>query len=110
MFVLAGEGLVWLNGTVYPVCGGDVVGLPSGTGIAHTFINDEKPCEDEFEEGGSEEGGNTGGSPLVLWIFGENKRRSGDRVFYPLHPEKERTFERWWEGESADYFNHFTWI
>ncbi|QRW04787.1 cupin domain-containing protein [Ceratobasidium sp. AG-Ba] len=83
VFVIQGEGLVWLDGQVFPVSAGDAVGFKGGTGLAHTFINDSNALGGE-------------GQDLVTWIVGEN-RRSEDRVVYPLHPEKKTTFKRWWE-------------
>ncbi|KAG8903138.1 hypothetical protein FRB99_003681 [Tulasnella sp. 403] len=90
IFVLGGDGLVWINGHVYPVSTGDAVGFAGGTGDAHVFINDSNAEEP------------LGGQDLALWIFGENRRRSGDRLYYPLNPEKkddDRIAERWWDGE-----------
>lgn len=83
VFVIQGEGLVWLDGHTFPVSAGDAVGFRGGTGLAHTIINNSNSQDGES------------GQDLVLWIVGEN-RRSEDRVVYPIHPEKSKTFARWW--------------
>ena len=88
---MGGQGLVWINGYTYPVSTGDAVGFPSGTGDAHVFINDSN-AEDEL----------AAGEALVLWIFGENRRAKGDRVYYPLNLDKEEDLVssgRWWTSE-----------
>ncbi|KAG8706119.1 hypothetical protein FRC08_001265 [Ceratobasidium sp. 394] len=84
VFVIQGEGSVWLDGHVFPISPGDAIGFKGGTGLAHTIINNSNASGDES------------GQDLVTWIVGEN-RRSEDRVVYPLHPEKRQTFKRWWE-------------
>ena len=83
--VLGGEGLAWINGHTQPVSTGDVIGFPAGTGDAHVFINDSN-SEDALA-----------GQDLAMWIWGENKRKTGDRVFYPLLPD--RVQENKWTGE-----------
>jgi uncharacterized cupin superfamily protein len=40
IFVLEGTPDVWIDGEMFRLTEGDAVGFPSGTGIAHTFIND----------------------------------------------------------------------
>ncbi|CAE6428408.1 unnamed protein product [Rhizoctonia solani] len=84
VFVIQGEGLVWLDGHTFPVSSGDAIGFRGGTGLTHTIINDSNA---------NDEGS---GQDLVLWIVGEN-RRSEDKVVYPMHPEKAKTFPRWWK-------------
>lgn len=84
VYIVSGNGLVWLNGHVQPVREGDAVGFPGGTGIAHCFINDSNANGEE-------------GEPLILWIIGQNRRLEGDLVHYPLHPEKQH--QRHWTGE-----------
>ncbi|KAG8919196.1 hypothetical protein FRC00_011632, partial [Tulasnella sp. 408] len=84
-----GNGLLWFNGHVHPVTTGDAIGFPAGTGDAHTFINDSN--QDDA----------LGGHDVALWIFGENKRKTGDKIFYPLKPEnkeKPSLEGRWWDA------------
>ncbi|KAG8965893.1 hypothetical protein FRC03_012825 [Tulasnella sp. 419] len=88
IYVLKGRGIVWMNGYVYPVSQGDAIGFPSGTGIAHVFINDSNSQNEEE------------GEDWELWIFGENKRRHGDKLYYPLNPEKRpklAALNQWWD-------------
>ncbi|KAG8901333.1 hypothetical protein FRC01_009876, partial [Tulasnella sp. 417] len=88
VFVLGGDGVVWINGYVHPITTGDAIGFPAGTGDAHTFINDSN--QDDA----------LGGHDVALWIFGENKRKTGDKLFYPLKPENKEKPElegRWWD-------------
>ncbi len=66
VYVLEGAPHLWLDGELYPLRPGDAVGFPSGTGIAHTFLNDSN--ED-----------------VHLLVVGE--RIPGAAVTYPLHPD-----------------------
>ncbi|KAG8687130.1 hypothetical protein FRC11_007743, partial [Ceratobasidium sp. 423] len=84
VFIIQGEGLVWLDGHTFPVSSGDAIGFRSGSGLAHTVINNSNAQDEES------------GQDLVMWIVGEN-RRSEDKVVYPIHPEKAKTFSRWWK-------------
>ncbi|KAJ1311792.1 hypothetical protein OPQ81_010257 [Rhizoctonia solani] len=84
VFIIHGEGLVWLDGHTFPVSSGDAIGFRGGTGLAHTIINNSNADDKES------------GQDLVIWIVGEN-RRVEDRVVYPIHPEKSTTFPRWWK-------------
>ena len=42
IFVLEGKPQVWIDGHLYDLKPGDCVGLPAGTGHAHTLINNSK--------------------------------------------------------------------
>jgi len=65
--VLEGTPHVWIDGETLRLAEGDAVGFTSGTGIAHTFINDTE----------------TG---VRLLVVGERKPDAA--VFYPLHPDQ----------------------
>ncbi|KAG9032209.1 hypothetical protein FRB95_001688 [Tulasnella sp. JGI-2019a] len=94
IYVLGGQGLVWINGHVTPVSTGDVVAFPAGTGVAHNFINDSNAGDGEGDEGSGED--------LALWIFGENRKKEGERYFYPLRPKDvPQDPTRWWDWEDA---------
>ena len=41
-FVIKGEVEVWIDGVLHSLTEGDFVAFPSGTGIAHTFINNSQ--------------------------------------------------------------------
>jgi uncharacterized cupin superfamily protein len=90
VFIIQGEGKIWLDGDVFPVSAGDAIGFRGGTGLAHTIINDSNASDP------------ASGEDLVMWIVGEN-RRSEDQVVYPLHPEKSQTFKRWWKGTLSSF-------
>jgi len=66
VFVLEGQPSLWIDGQISELKPGDSVAFPSGTGIAHTFINNSN-------------------SPIKLLIVGEHS--SDDRLTYPVNPE-----------------------
>ncbi len=68
VYVLKGYPQVWIDGELYPLEPGDAVGFPSGTGIAHTFINNSN-------------------SEVHLLVLGETAKRE-NKIFYPLHPKR----------------------
>lgn len=68
VYVIEGHPDLWLNGQVRRLNPGDGVGFPSGTGIAHTFINNTD-------------------SDVRLLVVGEASRQRS-RIDYPLHPER----------------------
>ncbi len=81
VFVLEGAPDVWIDGHLHRLAPGDTVGFPSGTGIAHTFINDTA-------------------SDVKLLVVGE--RNPGGGVFYPLNPEvNARIGEKLWPDVPA---------
>ncbi|KAF8760806.1 Cupin domain [Rhizoctonia solani] len=88
VFVIQGEGLVWLDGYTFPVSSGDAIGSRVEPDSLTLIINDSDAHGEESSQ------------DLVLWIVGEN-RRSEDRVVYPMHPEKSGTFPRWWQDAPA---------
>lgn len=67
-YVIEGRPHVWIDGNVYELKPGDFVAFPSGTGIAHTFLNDT----DEI---------------CVLLVGGE-ANKPHNKIYYPLHPER----------------------
>ncbi|UCC14251.1 MAG: cupin domain-containing protein [Gammaproteobacteria bacterium] len=68
VYVIEGRPVVWIDGELFQLEAGDFVGLPAGTGIAHTFIN------------------NTGEE--VRLLVGGEKSKAGNRIAYPLHSER----------------------
>jgi uncharacterized cupin superfamily protein len=66
-YVISGKPSVWIDGEVYDLIAGDFVALPAGTGISHTFINNDD--ED-----------------AVLLVGGESSKKE-NQVTYPLHPD-----------------------
>ncbi len=68
VYVIEGTPDLWLDGHLRLLKEGDAAGFPSGTGIAHTFINNTQ-------------------SDVRLLVIGEAFRKRS-RVHYPLHPEQ----------------------
>ena len=67
-YVIEGNPQVWLDGVVYDLVPGDFVAFPSGTGIAHTFINNSEET-------------------VILLVGGESFKKE-NKIFYPLHPKR----------------------
>jgi uncharacterized cupin superfamily protein len=78
VYVLSGEVSAWIDGEIFPMHAGDLAGFPSGTGICHTFINDSD-------------------SDVVLLVGGQTDQ-PGNRIFYPLNPERRADMgdAEWW--------------
>lgn len=76
VYVLEGTPDLWLDGVLHRLRPGDAVGFPAGTGIAHTFINDTE-------------------EKVRLLVVGEASK-VGNRVTYPLHPDRPGPEERRW--------------
>jgi uncharacterized cupin superfamily protein len=68
VFVIEGEPDLWLDGHIKRLKPGDAVGFPSGTGIAHTFINNTD-------------------AEVRLLVAGEATRKRS-RIDYPMHPKR----------------------
>ena len=81
-YVIEGCPQVWIDGNVYDLSPGDFVALPSGTGIAHTFINNS--------------------DSTALLLVGGEARKEENKVFYPLHPERNERMKK----EDAFWENH----
>ena len=74
IFILTGNPQMWIDGYVYNLSPGDCVGLPSGTGYAHTVINNSD-------------------KEVKMIVVGESEV-SGDKVFYPKHPKRNREMKK----------------
>ena len=68
VFVISGTPHAWVDGNIFPLAAGDFVAFPSGTGIAHTFLNDSL-------------------EPVLLLVGGEADV-AGAKIIYPLHPAR----------------------
>jgi RimJ/RimL family protein N-acetyltransferase/uncharacterized cupin superfamily protein len=80
-FVIKGKPDVWINGVLYPLAEGDFVAFPSGTGIAHVFLNNT------YEE-------------VILRVGGE-KTKSENKIYYPMHPARTQKMKEkgcFWEN------------
>lgn len=76
IFVIEGQPDAWVDGHLHPLKPGDCISFPSGTGIAHTFINNTS--ED-----------------VRLLVVGETNI-AGAQIKYPLHPDFEKTRNDIW--------------
>lgn len=79
-YVLEGYPDAWINGFLHPLVAGDFVAFPSGTGIAHTFLN------------------NT--DKNVLLLVGGEATKKENQYSYALHPEeneKRKAIGEYWE-------------
>ena len=79
VFVISGEIDIWLNGRIKKMSKGDCIGLPSGTGVGHTFINNYK-------------------SDCEIFVSGE---RTKDKNKYHFHLDqnlKEICGDKWWDN------------
>jgi uncharacterized cupin superfamily protein len=68
IFILQGEPQMWIDGFTYNLKPGDCVGLPAGTGHAHTLINNS--------------------NQVVTAIVVGEMNRPNDKIFYPKHPQR----------------------
>ena len=77
VYVIEGNPQAWIDGEVYDLSPGDMVGFPAGTGVCHTIINNT-----ETE---------------VRLLVGGDANRSDNRIFYPLNPERQaQVGAGWW--------------
>jgi uncharacterized cupin superfamily protein len=80
-YVIEGTPQAWVDGHVYDLQPGDFVAFPSGTGIAHTFINNSD-------------------QNVILLVGGEATKKE-NKIFYPLHPKRNEQIKEkgwYWEG------------
>ena len=77
VFVLAGTPDVWLDGHLHPLVPGDAVGFLSGTGLAHSFLNNTD-------------------ADVELLVVGD-RPMSANRIFYPINPERLPLHADWWD-------------
>lgn len=80
-FVIEGHPQAWIDGHLHDLNPGDFIAFPSGTGIAHTFINN------------SEES--------VTMLVGGEAKKDDNQIFYPMHPERNEEMKKngsFWEG------------
>jgi len=70
IFILEGAPQIWIDGNVYDLKVGDCVGLPPGTGNAHTLINNSS-------------------KEVKALVVGE-RNITGDKIFYPMHPKRNK--------------------
>ena len=78
VYVLQGKVDAWIDGTIHPMKPGDFAAFPSGTGIAHCFINNTRR--------------------EVLLMVGGQASTPDNRIYYPLHPQRRDDMppNEWW--------------
>jgi uncharacterized cupin superfamily protein len=77
VFVVTGQPHVWINGYIYLLEPGMIVGFPAGTGIAHCIINNSE-------------------ATVELVVIGERTKEE-NKCAFPLNPEfKEKQKDLWW--------------
>ena len=81
VYVIEGEPDMWLDGHLHRLRPGDAVGFPAGTGIAHSFLNNTQ-------------------QEVRLLVVGE-RRKSENRIFYPLHLHQRTLRDDWWDDHPA---------
>ncbi len=79
VYVLKGNVDAWIDGVLHEMNPGDFAAFPSGTGIAHCFVNNS--------------------SDEVLLLVGGEASRMDNRIYYPLHPQrrKDMPWSGWWD-------------
>lgn len=75
-FVISGHPHVWIDGYVYELKPNCAVGFPSGTGIAHNFINNTN-------------------ENVELLVLGERTKKE-NLCSFPVNPEQKETCGIWW--------------
>ncbi len=78
VYVLKGSPHLWLNGYIYELREGHAIGFPSGTGIAHTLINNS---DNEVE----------------LLVAGE-RTKADNLCSFPINPEMKEGCKIWWDN------------
>jgi len=81
IFILEGNAQIWIDGNLYELNPGDCVGLPAGTGHAHTIINNSE-------------------KDVKAIVIGEAHVPT-DKIFYPLHPKRNQEMKNqghFWDG------------
>lgn len=73
-YVIEGHPQAWIDGEIYNLSPGDFVAFPSGTGIAHTFINNTEL--------------------VVLMLVGGEATKEGNKIFYPIHPNRNEEMKK----------------
>jgi len=85
IFILDGHPEMWIDGEIYPLKPGDCVGLPPGTGHAHTLINNSMA--------------------EVRAIVVGDAGHPDDKIFYPLHPKRNEDCQKegfFWEDHPQN--------
>lgn len=85
IFILEGFPQMWIDGDVFDLKPGDCVGLPPGTGHAHTLLNNS--------------------AEVVKAIVVSDSGIPNDKIFYPKHPKRNEECMQegfFWEGHPQN--------
>jgi uncharacterized cupin superfamily protein len=74
VLILKGKPDVWIDGELFALEEGDCVAFPSGTGIAHSFLNNSD-------------------ADVHLLIIGEHNK-PGNQLYYPLNAQRMEDFAK----------------
>lgn len=83
VFIVKGHPHVWVNGYLYILEPGHIVGFPAGTGIAHTFINNTHET-------------------VEMIVLGERSKKES-KYIYPLNPELQAQHEKFWWHQAPPH-------
>lgn len=90
IYILDGHPQIWIDGNIYDLNPGDCVGLPPGSGHAHTLLNNTE-------------------KEVKAIVVGEGHVEA-DKIFYPKHParneemkEKDHYWDNHPENEMGDH-------
>jgi uncharacterized cupin superfamily protein len=77
VYVIEGTPDFWRDGHLHRLAPGDAVGLPAGTGVSHTFLNNTE-------------------SDVRLLVAGDRNIPDA-RILYPVNPDRKALRQDWWE-------------
>lgn len=80
-YVIKGHPHIWIDGHLHQLAHGDFIAFPSGSGIAHTFINN--------------------GHEDCLLLVGSEASKEENKIFYPLDLDQNLEMQkngRFWEN------------
>lgn len=93
IFILEGTPEIWIVGHVYELRAGDCVGLPPGTGHAHTLLNNSE-------------------ANVRALVMGECSVPT-DKIFYPKHPARDEEMKEkgafWEDHPKHELGEHDGW-
>ncbi len=93
ILILEGDAQIWIDGNVFDIGAGDCVGLPAGTGHAHTILNNSD-------------------KEVRAIVVGEMDVPN-DKIFYPMHPKRNIECEEkgsfWEEHPQMELGPHDGW-
>lgn len=93
IFILKGNPQIWIDGNTYDLGPGDCVGLPPGTGHAHTLLNNTD-------------------QEITAIVVGEGHVET-DKIYYPKHPARNQEMKKkghlWEDHPEEEMGPHDGW-